>query len=170
MTINCLMLFVVTLICFAVSPYAHTGPLLLLFSTTVFCALFSGLLAGGITAVVAAAIHTYFFQMPHNTFSFSTRDDIFEVVIFLGMSFVVGWFGSIIHSAQLRAEHSAQEAEDAVQAREDLLAIVAHDLKNPLNAIQLNVQVAERSDAAQASPASARVSRTSRTPPPACSN
>ena len=65
----------------------------------------------------------------------------------------------MIHSAQLRSEHSAAKAEEAVRAREDLLAIVAHDLKNPLNAIQLNVKFAERSEAAQTSPAAARRSR-----------
>ncbi|MGZ3461637.1 MAG: ATP-binding protein, partial [Archangium sp.] len=34
-----------------------------------------------------------------------------------------------------------QEAQKSVRAREDTIAIVSHDLKNPLNAIQLNAQV-----------------------------
>lgn len=37
-----------------------------------------------------------------------------------------------------------QEAQRAVRAREDTIAIVSHDLKNPLNAIRLNTQVLHR--------------------------
>ncbi|PTL81487.1 PAS domain S-box protein [Vitiosangium sp. GDMCC 1.1324] len=37
-----------------------------------------------------------------------------------------------------------QEAQKSVRAREDTIAIVSHDLKNPLNAIRLNAQVLHR--------------------------
>lgn len=37
-----------------------------------------------------------------------------------------------------------KEAQDAIRAREDVVAIVSHDLKNPLGAIALSVQILEK--------------------------
>src|SRR5690606_12136957 len=46
---------------------------------------------------------------------------------------------------QFKKEQLARtEAEAAVRAREELISVVSHDLKNPLNAIVINAQLIER--------------------------
>lgn len=46
---------------------------------------------------------------------------------------------------QFEKEQKARsEAERAIEAREDLMAVVSHDLKNPLNSIQMNAQLLKR--------------------------
>jgi len=45
--------------------------------------------------------------------------------------------------AALKANELYEEAKAAAEAREDLLAIVSHELKNPLSAIQLNLDLCE---------------------------
>lgn len=48
---------------------------------------------------------------------------------------------SAVENAQLYAQ-----AEQARRAREDLLAVVSHDLRNPLSAVELQAQLLERTD------------------------
>lgn len=47
-------------------------------------------------------------------------------------------------NAEVDAEESAKQLLDAVQTREDVLSIVSHDLKNPLQAINLSIQYLKR--------------------------
>ena len=49
-----------------------------------------------------------------------------------------------------------QEAQEAIRVREDVVAIVSHDLRNPLNAISLSATLLEREDAERAHPESRR--------------
>lgn len=55
---------------------------------------------------------------------------------------VVGLAGAVIDIDILKKTES--QLQNAVQAREEILAVVSHDLKNPLGAIQLNAQMAQR--------------------------
>jgi signal transduction histidine kinase len=47
-------------------------------------------------------------------------------------------------SAEQRAEYAHRQAQAAVRIREDVLAVVSHDLKNPLTAIRLTAQLLPR--------------------------
>jgi len=55
-----------------------------------------------------------------------------------------GFFSEVIHRLSMALDNSRlySEALSAVRAREDILAIVSHDLKNPISAIDLTSQVA----------------------------
>lgn len=57
-------------------------------------------------------------------------------------------------------ETRARELEAALKAREEVVAVVSHDLKNPLNAISLREQLLEESRSAEATAHAAAVRRT----------
>jgi two-component system, chemotaxis family, sensor kinase Cph1 len=44
----------------------------------------------------------------------------------------------------LKEQKARQDAERAKKAREDLMAVISHDLKNPLSAIKINLQLLKR--------------------------
>lgn len=62
---------------------------------------------------------------------------------------IVKWFGTCTNiedqkQAESKLKKSELQLKKAVQARQELLAVVSHDLRNPISAIQLNVQMAQR--------------------------
>jgi len=116
------------------------GPLILL-SGTVLVALFAGFIAGGFVALISVLRQNYFFQHPRGSFGLHSTDDLFELLLFLSVAVFLGWIGSLLRRAYAQAEAAKKEAERSSQAREDLLAIVSHDLKNPLSAIRLNSEL-----------------------------
>ncbi len=56
-------------------------------------------------------------------------------------------FGELARRASLAIDNAAlyQESQQAVRAREEVLAIVSHDLRNPLNAVTLGASLLETS-------------------------
>ena len=44
----------------------------------------------------------------------------------------------------IKEKEARQEAENAMQSREELMAVLSHDLKNPLSSIQLSAKLAEK--------------------------
>lgn len=52
--------------------------------------------------------------------------------------------GSDLHKQFLKEQASRQEAERAMRSREELMAVLSHDLKNPIGSIQLQANLLER--------------------------
>lgn len=74
----------------------------------------------------------FYFREPHHFESDEVR---------LGMAIAAQVAQAISRRlAEARSEHARAVAEDAARAREDLLAVVAHDLRNPLVVIQFRAQ------------------------------
>jgi signal transduction histidine kinase len=118
--------------------------LLILFSGTILVSLIAGFLAGSAIAILSVLGQNYLFQTPHSTFSMSSSSQMFELTIFLIAASFLGWVGSQLHRAYTLAHDSKAEAERASKSREDLIAVVSHDLRNPLSAIKLNANLLER--------------------------
>jgi signal transduction histidine kinase len=133
-----------------------TAPLLLLFTATVLCSLYGGSILGMASAVAATSLHNYFFQSPRYSFAVASVEDFFELGLFLAMALLVSFVSAQIRNAQREAELLRQRAEDAVQSRDDLLAVVTHDLRNPLSAVQLNTAVIRRNQPGGLTQASAK--------------
>jgi signal transduction histidine kinase len=118
--------------------------LLVMLSAAVLCALYCGFMIGALSSLALACAHIYFFQEPRRTIVVPTEAQIFEVLFFLISALFVGWVSSVLRAAYYQAEQAKREAQSAAQATEDVVAIVSHDLKNPLSAIQINVQLLMR--------------------------
>ncbi|MBC7690141.1 MAG: HAMP domain-containing histidine kinase [Methylotenera sp.] len=115
--------------------------LFILLTGTVLVSLVAGFVAGSLVAMIVAFGQNLFFQTPRITVGTASSAQVFELVLFLVASFFLGWVGSQLRIAFSIAKTAKEEAETATRAREDLLAIVSHDLKNPLAAVRLNAQL-----------------------------
>ena len=142
--LSLLILAVFTALAFLLEPYVATAPILLLFSSTVLCALYCGQVLGLIAAIVGTLMHDYYFQFPKLTLRVHSTEDLFELLLFLVAALFVATAGASVRRAKDEALKSMKEAEDASRARDELLAMVTHDLKNPLTAIQLNASMIKR--------------------------
>lgn len=115
--------------------------MLVFLSSAVLCALYTGFLLSSLAAVLLALGHIFFYQTPRRTLSLPTEADMFEILFFLACAIFVGWLSSATSKAIDRAERATREATEASRTREDFLAIVSHDLKNPLHAIAINAEL-----------------------------
>ncbi|MGC8489582.1 MAG: histidine kinase dimerization/phospho-acceptor domain-containing protein, partial [Clostridia bacterium] len=66
---------------------------------------------------------------------------------------IVEWFGTVQDTTDAhRYQEALVAAEQASRRKSEFLATLAHELRNPLAAIQLSVQLLQRSDADSPSP------------------
>ncbi|MGZ3688385.1 MAG: sensor histidine kinase [Bdellovibrionota bacterium] len=130
-------LSVFILLALALQPLLLGGSLALFLAAVTISSLFGGLLVGIIIAILATLAHSFFFQEPLYQFTVTSQRDVAELLIFLAMAIFMSWLGSSYRKSLIAAELERH-------AREDLLAIVSHDLRNPLVAIQLNSQLVRK--------------------------
>jgi signal transduction histidine kinase len=81
------------------------------------------LLASGLSTVAIS----YYWTAPLHHLNFS-----FDLMLFFALAVVIAWLIASLYQAGRRAD-------EASRAREQVLAVVAHDLRNPLAAIKLNL-------------------------------
>lgn len=112
-------------------PLIGGNMLFILLAAVVLSALYSDLWVALTAAFVACMSHNFFFQMPRYSLWITDLHDLLELVVFGIVAVVVSVFGSRLRTAM-------KTAELATQAREEILAVVSHDLKNPLSVIEIN--------------------------------
>ena len=111
-------------------PILQPAIFLLLMPAVVFSAWLGGrgpAVAASFASVVAA---DYLYYAPVGDLSVVALSDLVELVVFLAVALIIG---SLMESLQAALSHEAEaheEARRAVRAREDVLAVVSHDLRN----------------------------------------
>lgn len=96
-----------------------------------------GLLPALATAVISSLIANFLFSEPEGSFRINNAEEFFAMVLFLSVSTVIGTLAEI----SLRALARARNAE---QQKDDFLAILAHELRNPLAVIFYTNRVGHR--------------------------
>lgn len=115
------------------SAVAEHGRYFLHFASIVIISLYGGL-GPGLLAIVISVLGSYFFfLLPMSKFPEQQHYSFFLLMLFTAVSILTACI-----AAKLRK--SMQVAKDAVAARSELMAVVSHDLKNPLSAILLKRQ------------------------------
>jgi signal transduction histidine kinase len=115
------------------SVFEH-GRYFLHFAAIVLVSLYGGL-GPGLVAIAISVLGSYFFVLrPMHPIRDELQYSYLLLLLFTSVSLLTA-----IIAAKLR--QSMQTAKDAVAARSELMAIVSHDLKNPLAAILLKRQV-----------------------------
>ncbi len=122
---------------FYIEPVSQGHSLYLFMAAIVLISLYSGLAAGIIASLIAAFLHSYSFQEPKNMIGISSIGDAIQIVSFLVVSVSLSFVGASMKRARSKAEQSSA-------AREDVLAVVSHDLRNPLTAIKVSVELGLR--------------------------
>jgi two-component system, OmpR family, sensor histidine kinase KdpD len=130
---------VVTLVSMYMYPIdADFPPLVLLLAVALTAS------AGGIgPALVATALGflslDFYFEQPPFMFSLGSIGTAFDLVAFALVSVFLGTLNARLRNARRRAYAARIDAEQALLARDEALAIVSHDLRTPLTAIKTSV-------------------------------
>jgi two-component system sensor histidine kinase KdpD len=88
----------------------------------------------------------YFLESPAYSFQITDPRTAVDVVVFLMIALVLGGLNGQLREALQRTEQARAAAESAIRARDEALAVVSHDLRTPLTAIQATAEVLERSE------------------------
>lgn len=96
-----------------------------------------GLWPGVLTTLACTLIAIYFWAEPVHNFSVESSNDAVSLVLFVVLGLMTSLLCEELHATR-RKEH------DARLAREETLAVVAHELKNPLAAIYVALSLLDR--------------------------
>ncbi|HJQ20111.1 MAG TPA: HAMP domain-containing sensor histidine kinase [Gemmatimonadaceae bacterium] len=73
---------------------------------------------------------------PRGSIELTHPEELADILLFIVLVLVISGTTHSLRLAQRRAENLARAAEEGARTREQVLAIVAHDLRNPLAAIR----------------------------------
>ena len=107
--------------------------------TVVLSALYGGLGPALLDTAITAIGIDYFFAPPiHQVFD--SWASALRVAVFAAVGFLVADVVASLREAYRRLQEQQLQTEQAKQAREDILAIVSHDLRSPLSSMLLCAQ------------------------------
>ena len=127
------------LMAFGLERFAPGDSMAIMLSATILCSLWSDARIAVVAAVLASLGQDYYFHEPVGTFGIHDREDLIRTFVFLGMALFFSWVGQRLRQALREALRAGAEAREEGRAREDLLGVVSHDLRNPLHSIGLGV-------------------------------
>jgi signal transduction histidine kinase len=126
-----------------------TLPFITLYPAIAFSAWFGGFGPGVLTTGLGAFAVAYFW--PAHFGGTSTAGDVLALALFSGVGVFVSSLTRALHQARVRAERDAdalararEEADQANHAKDEFLAVVAHELKQPLSAMLPAVALVRR--------------------------
>lgn len=121
--------------------YAPPTPFLLVYPAVVIAAWWGGRAAGVAAVITSAVALAYSFLPPSDSLAIAARRDALDLALFLGASLLLTELIGRVKRALAEARAARRDAEAALEARDTVLAVVAHDLRNPLQTIGLNAEL-----------------------------
>jgi signal transduction histidine kinase len=133
-------------------PYVPPSPHLLFYPAILAAAWFGGLGPGVLAVLLACTAIAYWFLPPIAGWAIENPSDALDLAIFAVMGLVTVALLSRttalirkVRAAWVEAEAARARLDEACRAREEVLAIVSHDLRSPLSAIELTCTQLRRS-------------------------
>jgi len=108
---------------------------------------FGGRGPGYLATILCVLGVDYFWAAPAMSFSHKSAADVLALLVFLGLGAFVCHLHASVQEQRERARTEKDLADKERRAREDLMAIVAHDLRTPLQTIRLAAHLLRRADA-----------------------
>jgi len=131
-------------------------PFLLLWPAVMVCAWFGGFGPGLLATCLSALVTACLFIVPPHWFSPTKPEDWTGMALFMLLGSALSLLCEMLRRAKQKVDKYAQDlrrrAEELVEAdrhKDEFLAMLAHELRNPLAPIQNAVQVLKRLDHAQ---------------------
>jgi K+-sensing histidine kinase KdpD len=122
-----------------VYPSAADFPALLLLAAVAISASFGGYGPAVVAVVGGFVALDFFFEMPRYTLEVTALGTSIDLVAFVLVAMLLGTLNARLRGAHDRASAARKQAEAALQARDEALAIVSHDLRTPLTAIKTSI-------------------------------
>jgi two-component system sensor histidine kinase KdpD len=128
-----------TLIALPIYPSDGDFPALLLLVAVAITASVGGFWPALLATIGGFLALDYFFESPALSFAISALGTSLDLVAFAFVAVLLGVLNARLRSAHQRANAARMQAEIALRARDEALAIVSHDLRTPLTAIKTSV-------------------------------
>jgi two-component system sensor histidine kinase KdpD len=128
-----------TLVALPLFPTAEALPALLLVAAVGGSAAAGGLGPAIVATLGGALALDFFFENEKYSFAFGDFGTPLDLFAFVFVAAILGVFNARLRAARQRATLARQQAEAALKARDEALAIVSHDLRTPLTAIKTSV-------------------------------
>jgi two-component system, OmpR family, sensor histidine kinase KdpD len=128
-----------TLIALPFYPQANEFPALLELAAVAASASFGGLGPAIVSTVLGFLALDFFFENQPYSFVVTDLGTPLDLFAFVFVAAVLGAFNARLRVARQRANAARDQAEAALQSRDEALAIVSHDLRTPLTAIKTSV-------------------------------
>jgi signal transduction histidine kinase len=126
-------------------PFIPPSPQLLFYPAVLFAAWFGGFTVGAFTVGLSCLAILYFFLPPVFSLAVDGIDDLVDLLVFAAMGLTLSWLMSRTveltrrsRQAWLAARAASERMEQASRAREEMLAIMSHDVRSPLHSISLS--------------------------------
>jgi len=130
---------VATLIALPLYPMAGDFPGLLLAAAVALSASLGGFGPAFLATIGGFLAMDFFFESPLYSLSVTALGTSLDLLAFLFVAVLLGALNAQLRNARRRANTARTEAETALQAHDEALAIVSHDLRTPLTAIKTSV-------------------------------
>jgi two-component system sensor histidine kinase KdpD len=128
-----------TAIALPLFPLASDFPALLLVAAVAISASLGGYAPALIATVCGFVALDFFFELPPFSLEVTDIGTPLDLLAFVFVSVLLGTLNARLRAARERASTARRQAEAALEARDEALAIVSHDLRTPLTAIKTSV-------------------------------
>jgi signal transduction histidine kinase len=126
------------------APVFNDAPVPLFLGAVMISAWYGGMWPGVLTTVLSGLALDRFFDLSRGASLLSSEDTAFDLALFVAVALLSSALNARLRALARRVAAARAQAEAAVLAREELLAVVAHDLKSPLTGIKMGAEVAVR--------------------------
>src|SRR6266545_580434 len=132
-------------------PYIPPSPQLLFYPAILLVASIGGFRPGMLAVFLSSLAIAYWFLPPGTAFSIAASEDALDLAIFAAMGVTAVALTARARTAIEKARAAWAEAEtarkrldEALRAREEMLAVVSHDLRSPITSIELSCTQLQR--------------------------
>lgn len=116
------------------------SPHLLFYPAIVLVAFASGRVPGLVAVAISTTAIAFRFLEPYDTIAVTSGRDLLDLSIFVAIAVLMALVIDRSRRALERAEHAVNDLQRADRAKNEILAIVSHDLRSPITAIALSAE------------------------------
>jgi len=110
-------------------------------TAVVVASLYGGFAPGLATLALSLAGFGYLFLAPRGGLATASSRDVHRLVEFATAGLAAAWFCGRYRQARMAAEEAAEEARRVGELQERLVAVVSHDMNNPLSALRAGLDL-----------------------------
>ncbi len=119
-----------------VAPLLYVGPIM-------FSAWLAGMWPAMFATVLSVVALDYLMLEPRYALGIVSANDVLDLTIFTLIAIVTSWLAKQRHLAEQSMQQFAMQLQEADRHKDEFLAVLAHELRNPLAAIHYSSQLIE---------------------------